>query len=55
MMTSQIFRLVDFTKTEKSRYLENETIFSLNEKNNSLHINGYFMAKNTFVAEVTFN
>ena len=27
MMTSQILKFVDFTKTQKSRYLENETLF----------------------------
>ena len=27
MMTSQILKSVDFTKTQKSRYLENETLF----------------------------
>ena len=27
MMTSQILNSVDFTKTEKSRYLQNETSF----------------------------
>ena len=46
MMTSQILKYVDFTKTQKSRYLEN--------KIHKLHIKGYFMAKNNFVVEVTF-
>ena len=32
MMTSQILKFVDFTKTEKSRYLENKTLFSLHIK-----------------------
>ena len=27
MMTSQVLKSVDFTKTQKSRYLENETFF----------------------------
>ena len=27
MMTSQILSSVDFTKTQKPRYLENETLF----------------------------
>ena len=27
MMTSQVLKSVDFTKTKKSRYLENETLF----------------------------
>ena len=32
MMTSQILNSVDFTKTEKSRHLENETLFFLQIK-----------------------
>ena len=32
MMTSQILKAVDFTKTQKSRYMENETFFK--QKNN---------------------
>ena len=28
MMTSQILKSLDFTGTQKSRYLENETFFS---------------------------
>ena len=32
MMTSQILRSVDFTKSQKPRYLENETSFSLEMK-----------------------
>ena len=32
MMTSQILGSVDFTKSQKSRYLENETSFSLQIK-----------------------
>ena len=27
MITSQILKLADFTKTQKSRYLENKTFF----------------------------
>ena len=42
MMTSQILRSVDFTKSQKPRYLENETSFY------------HFIAKSNFVAEVTF-
>ena len=49
LMTSQILKSVNFTKTQKSRYLENEILFFL-----QLHIKGYFIAKNSFVAEVTF-
>ena len=56
MMASQIFRSVDSTKSQKPAYLENETSFSLQKKpkNHQSHIKGYFMAKNSFVAEVTF-
>ena len=50
MMTSQISRYVDFKKSQKPRYLENKT-FSLQIKK---FRKGYFMAKNSFVAEVTF-
>ena len=32
LMASQILKSVDFTKTQKSRYLENETIFFLQIK-----------------------
>ena len=32
MMMSQILRYVDFTKSQKPRYLENETLFSLQIK-----------------------
>ena len=52
-MTSQILKIVDFTKTQKSRYLDKETFFLPSNKKNSL-IKGYFMAKNSFVVEVTF-
>ena len=48
LMTSQILKSVGFTKTQKSKYLENkENIF--------LWIKGYFIAKNSFVVEVIFN
>ena len=32
MMTSQILKFVDFTKTQKSRYPENKTLFLLQIK-----------------------
>ena len=32
MMTSQILKSAGFTKTQKSRYLENETLFFLQIK-----------------------
>ena len=52
MMTSQILKSVDFAKTQKSRYLENETIFFSSNKKKEIYIKGYFMAKNSSVAEV---
>ena len=56
MMTSQILKSVDFTKTQKSRYLENETLFFIsNKKIHQLRIKDYFMAEISFVEEVTFN
>ena len=44
----QNLKSVYFTKTQKSKYLENK-------QNIFLHIRGYFIAKNSFVAEETFN
>ena len=32
VMTRQILKVMDFTKTQKSRYLENETLFFLQIK-----------------------
>ena len=55
VMTSQILRSVGFIKSQKARHLENETSFYLQiKKNHFLHMKGYFIAKNNFVAEVTF-
>ena len=54
LMTSQILKSDDFTKTQKSRCLENEMRLS-NKKINSLQIKRYFMPKNNFVVEVVFN
>ena len=34
IMTSQILKTVDFTKTQKYRYLENESVFFLQVKKN---------------------
>ena len=56
MMTSQILRSADFIEIQKSRYLENETLFFLQIKkliNNTSRVT--LWQKNTFVAEVTFN
>ena len=54
MVTSQILRSVDFTKSHKPRYVENKTSFSLQIKNLLITHERLFLAKNRFVAEVTF-
>ena len=46
---------MDFTKTQKTRYLENKTLFFLQITKFINYTKGYLMAKNTFVAEVTFS
>ena len=51
LMMSQILKSVDFTKIQKSIYLKNKTFFLQIKK----FIESYFMAKNSFVAEVTFH
>ena len=56
MMTSQILKSVDFTKTQKSRYLEDETFFlQIKKFINFTSRATYFIAKNSFVAEKTFD
>ena len=56
MMTSHILRSVDFTKSQKPRYLENETLFSLQiKKIINYTLKATLQQKNNFVAEVTFN
>ena len=56
LMTSQIFKSLDFTKTQKSRYLENETLFLLQIKKtiSNTCYELIYGKKNSFVAEVTF-
>ena len=55
MMASQILKSVDFTKTQNSRYLENETLFFLQIKKNSIITHqGLLYRKNIFVVEVKF-
>ena len=54
MMTSQISTFVDFTKTQKSRYLENETFFLQIKKFINYTSRATLWQKNIFVAEVTF-
>ena len=56
LMTSQILKFVNFTETQKSRYLEKKTFFLQVKKfNNYISIKGYFIAKNNLVPEVSFN
>ena len=54
MVTSQILRSADFAKSQKPKYLENETFSLQIKKFIKFHIKAYFMAKNSLVAEVTF-
>ena len=56
MMTSQILKFLNFRKTLKSRYLENETLFFLQIKkliNYTSRATLWQKKKNTFVAEAT--
>ena len=55
MMTSQILKFVDFTKTQKSRYLEDETFFLQIKEFINYTSRATLWQKNSFVAEVTFN
>ena len=53
-MTSQILRFVDFTETQKSRYLENETLLFLKLKKVLNYTSGTTLWQNiVFVVEVT--
>ena len=40
IMTSQILKSVNFSKTQKSRYLENKTLFFLQPKKFNNYISG---------------
>ena len=54
MMTSQILKFVDFTETQKSRYLENETLLFLKLKKVVNYTSGTTLWQNiVFVVEVT--
>ena len=52
MMTPQVFKSVNFTKTQKSRYFRNKTFFLQKEKKKKqnktkkLYIEGYLILKN---------
>ena len=53
-MTSQNLKSTGFTKTQKSQYLENETLFFLQIKKFSNYTSSAILW-HSFVAEVTFN
>ena len=54
IMTSGILKSVDFTQTQKSRYLENERkFFSSSKKKSLITLQWLLYGKNTFVAEVS--
>ena len=55
MMTSQILNYVDFTKTQKSIYLENKAFVFLQITKSLITHQGLLYGKKFFVAEVTFN
>ena len=53
-MTLQILKSVDFMEAQKSRYLENETLFFLQIKKFFNYTSrATLWEKNTFVAEIT--
>ena len=54
MMMSQILNSVDFTKTQKSRYLENETLIFFQIKNSLITHQGLLYGKKSFAVEVNF-
>ena len=55
MMTSQILKFLDFTETQKSRYLENEALLFLKLKKIVNYTSGTTLWQNiVFVVEVTF-
>ena len=55
MQQSQDFTVVDFTKTQKPKYLKNETFFLQIKKFINYASRATLWQKNTFVAEVTYN
>ena len=54
MMTPQIFKFVNFTKTRKSRHFKNKTFFLKKKKTLFVH-KGLLYAKKRFAAEVIFS
>ena len=56
MMTPQIFKSVNFTKTQKSRHFKNKTFFLQKKKKKTLLVHqGLLYAKKCFAAEVIFS
>ena len=54
MMTPQIFKSVNFTKTQKSRHFKNKTFFLEKKKTLIVH-QGLLYTKKGFAAEVIFS
>ena len=54
MMTSQALQFVDFTKTQKSKYLKNETLFFLQIKKFINYASRVLYGKKYFCSMVTF-
>ena len=54
MMTPQIFKSVNFTKTQKSRHFKNKSFF-LQKKPTLIVHQGLLYAKKSFAAEVIFS
>ena len=52
ILMSEILKSVDLTITQKSRDLENKTLFFLQVKNSLITHQGLLYGKNSFVAEV---
>ena len=55
VITSHILKSVILTKIPKSRYFARKNLFFLQIKKSLIKHNGYFMTKNSFAVEVTFN
>ena len=54
MTMSQILKFVDHKNIKILISLEQNIIFSSNQNISQFYVKGFFMAKNCFVAEVTF-
>ena len=51
MMASQVLKILDFTRTQKSRYLENETLFFLQINKFINQCQGLLNCKKKFCSE----